>query len=395
MANKAAIARAYLAARWARKPRRAAPCGPVCDERAMAAEFEKFNVLGVGLDEARRLARVEMETGKNPHPGYSFGLSTGTMGEPGVFLTNEAERDRWLGTILGRYLKLGQLASLHAALLLKHNNRLYAGSSRVHYFDISEPANHWAPRLCDLAPNVLIGPPSVLLAVAESSAFLKRPFQPHTVIAGAEPLFPQDRERLRRAYHSAPRTIYQAKEGFLAAGCREGALHWNEDLMQVEWMYFRGRPERAVPVITDFTRESQRFERYRIDDVVLCEESGRCACGSQFARVTAVEGRLHDVILLPGARGGYDPLFPLEVNRVLQAAGEYTLVQHDGYHFTLAMAKTPPPEVLAELAERLRQPSRLELVPLRPDAPGRKRRRVQRLFDPGNEIILETMLEPL
>ncbi|MBL8237576.1 MAG: hypothetical protein JNM66_09170 [Bryobacterales bacterium] len=391
MNSKLAIARAYIAARFPRPLPETVMAGPVCDEAEMAANFGQYNALGVGLEEARRLAREELETGISPRAGYSFGLSTGTTGEPGVFITTQAERDRWLGTILGKFLAPGQLLTLNAALLLKHNSRLYEASRFVHFFGLTQTAAHWAPRLCDLAPNVLIGPPSALLALAETAAYQRRPFQPHTLLSAAEPLFPQDRERLRRVFGTSPVNLYQAKEGFLAAGCRHGGLHWNGDLVRLEGMRFKSRPDRAVPVITDAARTSQRFERYRMDDVLVLGEA--CPCQTPLRKFTAVEGRLQD-ILLDHSGGMYHPLFPLDINEALRTLRDYTLVQHDAGHFTLETVATPPAGVLQELNKALRNPARIDLAPLRGEAPGTKRRRFQRLFDPRNEIIREEMLLP-
>ncbi len=388
MSSKLAIARAYFSARHPRIANRPAPDIPVCDEAEMAANFGKYNVLGLSLEEARRMAREELESGVTPHKGYSFGLSTGTTGEPGVFITTQRERDRWLGNILGKFLSPGQLFHLNAALLLTHNNRLYNASRRVHYFDITQSAAHWAPRLCDLQPNVLIGPPSVLVTLADSAAFQLRYFHPHTLLSVAEPLFPQDRARLTKAFQVPPQNLYQAKEGFLAAGCRHGALHWNQDLMTLEFMRFKGRPDRAVPVITDFTRQSQSFRRYRIDDVLVIGPA--CPCKTPFQKVATVEGRLRDVLL----DGGYRPLFPLDLNEILSPIGEYTLAQHAINHFTLECSATPSPSLLQSLNEALRKPARLDLVPLRPSPPGEKRRRFQRLFDLQNRIIADELLEP-
>jgi putative adenylate-forming enzyme len=392
MGSKIAIARAYLAARFPRKPRRQAPEDtPVMGEAELIADFARFNALNLPLEEARRLARQELERGAPVHPDYSFGLSTGTTGEPGVFLTTQPERDRWLGTVLGKFLSPAQVWGLNAALLLKHNNRLYETSPRLHYFDLSQPAAHWASRLCGLQPNVVIGPPSVLLTLARSAAFLRRPVHPHTLLSVAEPLFPQDREALTRSFGVAPRNLYQAKEGFLAAGCTEGKLHWNEDLMVLEGMRFKGRPDRIVPVISDFTRQSQTFRRYRIDDVLLIGDI--CSCRTPHRKVTTVEGRLADVLLRP-APDGFRALFPLELNEHLRELGEYTLRQLTLDEFVLETASAPPTALLARLGEALGNPARIGLEPLHADMPGKKRRRLQRLFDPENLILLEQLLEP-
>ena len=360
-------------------------------EAELAADFASFNALKLPLEEARRMAQRELESGAPVHADYSFGLSSGTTGAPGVFLTTQRERDRWLGTVLGKFLSPAQVWGLNAALLLKHNNRLYEASRRVHYFDLSQSAAHWAPRLCDLQPNVVIGPPSVLLTLARSAAFQRRPVQPHTLLSAAEPLFPQDRQALTRAFGVAPRNLYQAKEGFLAAGCVEGKLHWNEDLMVLEGMRFKGRPDRVVPVISDFTRQSQTFRRYRIDDVLVISEL--CSCRTPLRKVTTVEGRLQDVLLRPGPEG-VRPLFPLELNEHLRAIGEYTLHQRSFDEFVLASAAAPPPGLVERLREALGGHAQIGLEPLRANEPGKKRRRFQRHFDPENRLILEQLLEP-
>lgn len=391
MSNKFAVARAYFAARRPCVLKRPIPDVPVCDEAEMVLNFARYNALGLSLDEARRLAREELETGVQPYRGYSFGLSTGTAGEPGVFLTTQRERDLWLGTIVGKFLSPMQLLHLKAALLLKHNNCLYDASDRVHYFDISRSASHWSPRLCDLRPNVLIGPPSVLLALADSAAFRLTPFHPHTLLSAGEALFPQDSVRLTKAFGVRPQSLYQAKEGFLAAGCRHGALHWNQDLMALEWMRFKGRPERAVPVITDFTRQSQTFRRYRIDDVMVL--GADCPCRTPFQKVAAVEGRLRDILLRPRADGSHQPLFPLDLNDLLCPLGDYALIQHSPDHFTLECNPTPRHSLLQSLEKALLKPQRLDLAPWRPELPGQKRRRFQRLFDLENRIIVEELLE--
>ena len=88
--------------------------------------------------------------------------------------------------------------------------------------------------MCTLAPAVLVGPASLLEHVALSGAFARRPWRPQLLLAGAEPMFPQDRRLLQRAYGVPPRVIYQAKEGFLGTECAHGGIHLNEDLLHFE-----------------------------------------------------------------------------------------------------------------------------------------------------------------
>ncbi|HEU0121973.1 MAG TPA: hypothetical protein VFQ91_15690 [Bryobacteraceae bacterium] len=394
MTSKLAVARAYLAARHPRRMERDLGDAPVVGEDCYLTDFAKYNVLGVSLEEARQRARAELASGKPSQGEYSFGLSTGTTGEPGVFLTSPAERDRWLGTILGKFLSPCQVLRMRAALLLKNDNRLYHGSGRVHYVDIGQPLKQWAAGLCKLAPNILIGPPGILLALGESETFRRHPFRPEVVLSAAEVLYPQDRKRLQAIYGAAPRNLYQAKEGFLAAGCAHGALHWNEDLMVLEGYRFLADRERVVPVISDFTRQSQTYRRYRLDDVIRVPAAAPCPCPTPLQKIAAVEGRLQDVLLIPDG-SGHRPVFAMDANEYLRSAGDYTLTQHDGIYFTLACTYTPSADSLRGLLDLLGEPERFEIVPLRPDAPGRKRRRFRRQFDPENKIILRKLLGPL
>jgi putative adenylate-forming enzyme len=343
--------------------------------------FERYNVLGISLDEARRLARLELKGLASPYPGMSFGLSTGTGGEPGVFITSAAERAEWAGMMMARFLSWRQLAGVDVALLLKHNNRLYTESAksgvvRFSYFDIQRPVEEWVEQLCNLAPGVLVGPPSVLREVSFTKRFEHRPFRPQTIIAGAEPLLPQDRRLIAERFGVAPRIIYQAREGFLGVGCGHGNVHLNEDSIAFELEALpRGR---AVPVITDFRRTTQTYRRYRMEDVLVMAGE-RCGCGSPFRAAAAVEGRLQDVFMRPD--GGQ--VFPLELNAIfmrwLDPAAQFRMEQRGMASFSLGVEAGSRGSLIEELVEALG--ARVDMVPYRRHGLGEKQRRFQRLFN--------------
>ena len=383
MRDELAILRAFVAAKCSSPRRFLSTDAPLCDAAEFNRNFERYNILGVSLEEARRLAQSELAGEPSPHPGISFGLSTGTTGKPGVFMTSAAERAQWAGTMLARFLSWRQLAGVDVALVLKHNNRLYTDSAksrrvRLSYFNSQQPVEQWIDSLCGLAPGVLIGPPSLLRAIAFTQRFERKPFRPQTVIAGAEPLFPQDRLLLEERYGVAPRIIYQAREGFLGFGCEHGRVHLNEDLMKFELEPIRGHPERVVPIITDFTRTTQTYTRYRMDDVLITA-SAPCPCGSRFRAVSAVEGRLQDVFVRPDGRY----VFPLELNAVmtrrLEPANQFIVEQLDMDSFTVAIEHpTNQSQLLQDLAEALGGQPRLEKIPYRSLMPGEKQRRFRR-----------------
>ena len=375
------IGRAFVAARWGRRrwPPPVADC-PIETAAQFEDRFAERNVLGVSQEQARREAEREL-AGERPaaFPGYSFGLSTGTTGRPGVFLTSETERHLWVGAVVAKFLPLRLLLGADVALVLKHNNRLYMDAGRLlrlHYFNAGAPVGEWAERLCALSPQVLIGPPGVLEQIAVSAAFERHLFRPQVLLAGAEPLFPQDRATLTDAFGVQPRVIYQAKEGFLGAECKQGGIHLNEDLIRFEDIEVGRR--RFVPVITDFTRTSQVYRRFRLDDILI-RRAGRCACGKSLRLVEAVEGRAQDVLLLLGG----SRLFPHEVNALLQphiGGRDYQVSQVSEDEATLAVAGGTPTGASAALARYLRVAVQEYEAP----APAEKRRRVRRMFDLTN-----------
>jgi putative adenylate-forming enzyme len=412
MGSRIEIARAFVLARrrsrWsverlrAHQARHAGSVGCAIETPDQFEErFAERNALGLTMEQARAEAERELEGQAPRFPGYSFGFSTGTFsgafsgskGRAGVFLTSERERNAWVGTVLGKFLPLRMLAGSDVALVLKHNNRLYTDvrktrGVRLHYFNASASVGDWVNELCCLRPDVLVGPPSILEQVALTPMFARRPFRPALLLAGAEPLYPQDQAFLERAYGVTPRVIYQAKEGLLAAGCRKGSIHLNEDLI-----YFEALPlgaARFVPVITDFTRTSQRYRRFRLDDVLIAS-SAPCTCGQPFANVAAVEGRAQDVLLLGGER-----IFPLEVNELLLphlAAGEpsrgarsrdYRVTQTAEDRIALAIEGGAPPDLVRLVAARVR-PALISTEEYEPPMLGEKRRRIRRQFDVHND----------
>jgi putative adenylate-forming enzyme len=393
------IARAFLEARrrmsWSAEQLRTEHQKHIHTERSdietsvqFEQQFAARNALGMTMEQARAEAVRELAGHPPAVPGFSWGLSTGTMGGCNLFLTSERERNAWIGTVLGKCLPLRMLAGSDVALVLKHNSRLYTDTSktrclRLHHFDASVPVTEWADRICSLSPNILIGPPGVLEQLALSPQFQRHPFRPQLLLAGAEPLFPQDKHFLERYYGVAPRVIYQAKEGFLAAGCSAGGIHLNEDLIYFEALELGRR--RLVPVITDFTRTSQHYRRYRLDDVLIAAPA-KCSCGQVFAAVSSVEGRANDVMWING-----ESIFPLEINEMVvqyspsvERQPDYQMTQLSPDEITFAVEGGTPAGLVKVFASRL-HPAKISTGNYQPSRPGEKRRRVRRLFDPHND----------
>ena len=282
--------------------------------------FIRWNSLALDIDQARDIARRELATGPTRPDGLSFGLSTGTMGEPGVFITSAADRARYLGLFLARVLPMDLIWGSKAAVLLRNDSALYhAAEGRVLFLSLAEAPEAIAEKLVKAAPDIVIGPPSSLRRILETACLERHPISARLVITGGEPLWPDDAEALRQGFGAEVRQVYQAAEGFIGASCGHGRLHLNADIVHVEAARFPKGTKRLVPIITDIGRSGhQRLTRLRMDDVAI-EAEGACPCGSALPSIKAIEGRLSDVLVF-GSTDDPQFLFPFDVDRVVRSA---------------------------------------------------------------------------
>lgn len=274
---------------------------PIVTPEDIRAGFRLWNTLGLTGEQAQAAAR-DAEAGGSGEvgPGVVAGFSTGTAGERGVFLTNPAERARYIGQTLARLLpSTALLGRWKVALVLRADNRLYhavegAGRFQFRFFGLDQKPDVRAQALQAFAPDILIAPAHVLAEMARRREGGDDPLPGlKALFWGAEPMGEGERDWIGEALGVRPDPIYQATEGFLAAPCPEGVLHFNEDSLVVELEAVAGT-NAFRPIVTDLLRSSQPIIRVRLDDLVE-PIAGRCGCGSAFRAIKPVEGRVADV----------------------------------------------------------------------------------------------------
>lgn len=376
---------------------------PAMDKAAMMADFHGHNSRGVRLDDAFAIA-LQAETTRDFAPllgDLTVGLSSGTSGNRGVFLVSPAERRRWAGILLARALPrhlFGRLLTpwappLRIAFFLRANSNLYTtlNSRRIDFafHDLLLGVEPAVPRLNASLPDVLVGPPSLLRALAAEAGAGRLAIAPSHVIAVAEVLEDSDREAVRAAFGVATHQLYQATEGFLGYTCEHGTLHLNETFVHVEPDWLDPARTRFQPVITDFTRETQLIVRYRLNDVLRIAESP-CPCGRAERAIAAIEGRADEVLWLPERTTGRAvAIYPDLIRRAMLFAGpavrEYDLAQ-SGMTMTLGLRSegdraAAEARVVAELDKVWRALNVRAPTPVFTDwqapVPGVKRRRVR------------------
>ena len=301
---------------------------PTIDKAEMMANFDSLNIVGIRLGDALEVAhRAEQSRDFSAQLGeVTVGLSSGTSGNAGVFLAGPRERARWAGNILAKVLPHSLLRPERIALFLRANSRLYEStrsrSIRFEFFDLLDPIEAHVERWERFKPGVVVAPPSMwrLLAARRDAGQLRH--DPGKIVSAAESLDPLDATRVERAFGRRLHEIYQCTEGFLAATCRHGTLHVNEDAVVIQKDYIDQASGRFVPIITDFCRTSQPIIRYRLDDILIERRRAPCPCGSSWMAIDRIEGRCDDLCFVPGR--GSDrreiPVFPDFLRRAIVAA---------------------------------------------------------------------------
>jgi putative adenylate-forming enzyme len=320
---------------------------PLLNKNIMMMNFTQLNTAGIGKDEAFALA-LQAETTRDFAPrigNITVGLSSGTSGNRGLFLVSDQEQAQWAGTIMAKVLPGSLLQPEHIAFFLRANSNLYEsvqrGRLKFSYYDLLIPLDQHIEKLNSTQPTLLIAPPSLLSMLAIATNQKKLKIYPHKIISIAEVLDPLDQKRIEAAFQQIVHQVYQCTEGFLAASCRYGTLHLNEEYVHFEKEYIDESQRKFVPIITDFTRTTQPIIRYRLNDL-LTECENACPCGSIFTAIETIEGRCDDLFIFPSVD---DPtknitVFPDFITRAILSSSaeieEYKAIQHTNNHIEIS-----------------------------------------------------------
>ncbi len=274
---------------------------PVMNKAEHLANFNTINTMGLDYDDVLKVAlRAEESRDFSPMiSDISVGLSSGTSGNRGLFLTSSNERAKWVAAIIHRVIGWSWKRR-KVAFFLRANNNLYEASKsrllKFNFFDLSLPFDTLMATLNNFKPDILIGQPSVLLEIAKQQSKGNLSIRPTKVISVAEVLEEDAKKVLQSVFNQKIHQVYQCTEGFIACSCREGNLHLNEDLIYLEQQFLGEDKIRFFPVITDMFRHTQPIVRYVLNDILTLDDS-LCECGSPFRVIATIEGREDDTLL--------------------------------------------------------------------------------------------------
>ncbi len=342
---------------------------PTVDKTMMMQHFDRFNTRGIRRDRALQVA-LNAEQHRDfsaAVDGCTVGLSSGTSGHRGLFLVSPAEQSRWAGTILARAIP--DLRPGHrVAFFLRANSRLYERTSSVvlfRFFDLMQPLVEVIATLNAFQPQLIVGPPSLLGMLADARERGTLTVTPTRLISVAEVIEPRDRARIEGVFQVPVGEVYQCTEGLVAVTCAHGALHVQEDVMVMQHeLVSADDPTRVTPILTDLWRRTQPIIRYRLGDVLRLDTGPRCACGSTWQRIAAIEGRQDDLCWFPQADDRLRAIFPDAVRRMVLLAhagiAEYRAEQSAAGELTVQLSLRDG-AVFDDVAAQLQQTVRAAL----------------------------------
>lgn len=314
---------------------------PMMDKTTLMTHFDDINTEGLKRDDIERYA-VEKERNKDYlgyyHNRFVVGLSSGTSGNKGLFLTDKALTQRLPMVFLARSgLRLRDLP-FRILFCLRVFSQGFADINApglsLHYVGTMTPIDKVVNEITERRINVLMAPPSFIrLLLGQASVFSG---QLKTIVCYAEVLTPEDKRRFQDSFGCRVIEIYQASEGQVASACPHGTLHINEDLVLAELLDAQGRPvnEPGIPgqlIITNLVNTVQPLIRYRMNDWLVLKE--RCPCGSHFRAIDHVIGRQDDVMMFRDDQNQLKPVFPDLMSRWIitfdSCIREFKVIQPD------------------------------------------------------------------
>ncbi|MCF7932352.1 MAG: hypothetical protein K9K93_04205 [Acholeplasmataceae bacterium] len=292
---------------------------PSINKTIMMNHFSTINTCGLNKEDCMADAlRREQE---KDYLGYYqkkfvIGLSSGTSGNKGLYITPKALTKRLPAVFLAR----GGVGLRDLPLRILFMLRVFSQG----FEDINQPgvkltylSTMTNPREVILTmneerTNVLMAPPSMIRFLLPLAKDLIMPLK--RVITYAEVLTKEDKAQFKSVFKTDVVEIYQASEGQIASPCRHGHLHINEDLVYVE-LYDHDNQLIQTPhmigtrmVITNLVNTAQPLIRYEMNDLIVLDDP--CPCGSSFRRIEKILGRHDDVIYALDSKDVLRPVFP-------------------------------------------------------------------------------------
>lgn len=294
-----------------------------------------------GLDLRLRLLDSEPLFGE-----HRVMASSGSTGRPSLYVYSRAD---WTG-LLAMFLRYGELCGIRpklprlrvaaigapslASMTQKISRSVDVGLHRVLALSVTEPLAQLVGALNAFQPEVMNAYPSLAALLADEQLSGRLRVSPRIVSTSSELRTAEMTERIERAFGVRPFNLYGTSEGLWGVDCEHhDGIHLFEDWCVVENVDRSGQPvpdgepgERLL--VTNLFNRTLPLIRFEVSDIVAIDRN-RCACGRTLPRLQAIQGRLDDVIQLPGEHGEPVLLHPTQFSLLAAdpAVREFQVVQ--------------------------------------------------------------------
>lgn len=162
--------------------------------------------------------------------------------------------------------------------------------------------NEVAARVRESRPDVIGGYAGVLNRLARELGDDQTDLRPQLILSVSEVLTPAMRARIENVFGAPVRDTYACYElGMIASECpRGGTYHVCDDNVIVE-IEGPDDSDSGELIGTNLHYAAMPMIRYQLGDVVT-RGPERCACGSPFTTLSAIQGRMNDYFSLPDGR---------------------------------------------------------------------------------------------
>jgi putative adenylate-forming enzyme len=292
---------------------------PLMNKQILMENFDGINTCGIKLSEVQDYA-LDKELNKD-YQGYYrgdyvIGLSSGTSGNKGIYITPKAMTKRLPFVFLARSGIPLKLLPFRILFLLRVFSQGFDDINspfiKLKYLSTMTPVEKIIEEINNRQINILMGPPSLIRLILPHKSKIKSKIK--MIICYAEVLETEDKERFSREFNTKVIEIYQASEGQIGSTCKHGTLHINEDLVLIELFDSEGEPVTKTDVvaskmlITNLVNNAQPLIRYEMNDLIVLGEP--CTCGSNFRVIKKVLGRHDDILYFKTISGETQHIFP-------------------------------------------------------------------------------------
>ena len=265
---------------------------------------------------------------------------------PGFFVYSQREFAHWVAVFLRGFVRLGvtgttRIAGVAAPSPLHLSRQiaaaLLAGREGAPRLAVTQPMEAIVDALAEYRPEVLVGYPSVIAAVAEEQLQGRLDIAPRVVVTASEVLTDEAAQTIESAWGSEPVDMYASTElGVIAMGsldrvgmhvCEEGIVEVvGEDGNPVA----PGEPGSKV-LLTNLVNTVQPLIRYELTDSVVLGD-GPDPSGRPYDLIKRVDGRSDDILTLPAAAGGHVRVHPFRLRSPfvrIPEVRQYQIVQRE------------------------------------------------------------------